>query len=53
VRAYEKEMIKRGAVALNWLTHTNGQLFKILLSRGYVADETMLEKRVAREVSCV
>lgn len=53
VRAYEKEMVKRGAVALNWLTHPRNPLFKILLSRGYVADETMLEKRVAKEVVCV
>lgn len=50
VRAYEKEMVRRGAVALNWLTHTNGPLFKILVARGYVADETMLEKRVISEV---
>ena len=50
VRAYEQEMIRRGAVALNWLTHTNGPVYKLLLSRGYVADETMLEKRVVREV---
>jgi GNAT superfamily N-acetyltransferase len=50
VRAYEREMIKRGAVALNSLTHTNGPLYKLLLARGYVPDETMLEKRVVRKV---
>lgn len=49
VRAYEREMIGRGAVALNWLTHTNGPVFKLLLRLGYVADETMLEKKVSRE----
>jgi len=51
VRAYEKEMVGRGAAALNWLTHTNGPLFNILVARGYVADESMLEKRVIREVA--
>lgn len=50
MRAYEAEMIERGAAALNWLTHTNGPVFKLLLARGYVADETMMEKRVIREV---
>jgi len=50
VRAYEQEMTRRGAVALNWLTHTNGPVFKLLKARGYVADETMMEKRVIREV---
>ena len=50
MRAYEKEMIRRGAVALNWLTHTNGPVYKLLQARGYVADETMMEKRVLQEV---
>ena len=50
MRAYEKEMVRRGAVALNWLTHTNGQVYRLLLARGYVADETMMEKRVIQEV---
>lgn len=48
VRSYEREMTNRGAVALNWLTHTNGPVFKLLKAIGYVADETMLEKRVAK-----
>src|SRR6202007_1791916 len=52
VRRYEEEMTGRGAVALNWLTHTNGPVYKLLKKFGYVADETMLEKRVKREVKC-
>lgn len=53
IRRYEEEMIKRGAVALNWLTHTNGPVYKLLKLFGYVADETMMEKRVrSEEKSC-
>lgn len=50
VEAYEKEMVRRGAQALNWLVHTEGPVYALLKARGYVADESMMEKRVRPEM---
>lgn len=44
--AFANELEKRGVKMLGWPVHTSGAVHAILVSKGYVADDVVMEKRL-------
>jgi len=43
---FERELAQAGAQIIGWPVSPNGALYPLLLARGYVADDIVMEKRV-------
>ncbi len=43
---FEKEARAMGVAIIGWPTHVNGPTYEMLKARGYVGDDTVMEKRL-------
>lgn len=46
IEHFEKEATERGVKIIAWPTHENGPLHYVLMARGYVGDDLVMEKRL-------
>ena len=46
IEKFERDMTERGVGIIGWPAHENGPVYKVLLARGYVGDDLVMEKRL-------
>ena len=46
IEAFEKSMREKQVDIIGWPTHINGPIYEVLKTRGYVGDDTIMEKRL-------
>lgn len=51
-KRFEKEIELLGAQIMGWAVHVNGPVYDVLKSKGYVADDVVMEKRLGGKL-CV